>query len=152
AGGNGDKPYLGAAIAELTTARADAGDKAALADYAGWIATTTPAEAEYNAAAWFAPMIAHPKEPAIATAARTLFGSSPWVPLLAKDRAYYMLDLINSDLVHVPAFRDHLLVELANHDKLGTVRMRKGDIDVQTDGFQQSQGVDDKDPLLPKEG
>ena len=96
-------------------------------------------------------MIAHPKEPAIATAAHTLFTNS-WVPLLSKDRSYYMLDLVSSDLVHVPAFRDHLLVELANHDKLGTVRMRKGDIDVQTDGFQQSQGVDDKDPLLPKEG
>jgi hypothetical protein len=150
--GNGDKPYLGAALAELTTARIAAGDDTALADYASWIVTTTPDQAEFDAVAWFAPMIAHPKSPAIAAAARTLFGTSPWIPLLSKRGSYYMLDLINSDLVHVPAFRDYLLGQLANRDKLGTVRMRKGDIDVQTDGFQQSQGVDDKDPLLPKEG
>ena len=52
----------------------------------------------------------------------------------------------------MPAFRDYLVGQLANRDKLGTVRVRKGDIDVQTEGFQQSQGMDDKDPLLPKEG
>jgi hypothetical protein len=149
---NGDKPYLGAVLAELTTARDDAGDDTALADYASWIVTTSPDQAEFNAAAWFAPMIAHPKAPVIATAARTLFGKSPWVPLLSKKGSYYMLDVINSDLVHVAAFRDYLLGQLANRDQLGTVRVRNGDIDVQTDGFQQSEGVDDKDPLLPKEG
>ncbi|HEY3801951.1 MAG TPA: hypothetical protein VGL61_05060 [Kofleriaceae bacterium] len=151
-GDTGDKPYLGAAIAALTTARASAGDPSALADYAGWIAMTAPSEAEFDAVAWFAPMIAHSKDPAIAAAARTLFGTSPWVPLLSEKGSYYMLDLIGSDLVHVPAFRDYLIGQLGNRDKLGTVRMRQGDIDVQTDGFQQSQGVDDKDPLLPKEG
>jgi hypothetical protein len=148
----GDKPYLGAAIAELTTARVAAGDDTALADYATWIVKTSPDQAQFDAVAWFAPMIAHPKALPIAAAARTLFGTSPWVPLLSKTGSYYMLDVINSDLVHVPAFRDYLLGQLANHAKLGTVRMRKGDIDVQTDGFQQSQGIDDKDPLLPKQG
>jgi hypothetical protein len=148
----GDKPYLGAAIAELTTARIAAADDTALADYANWIVTTSPDQAQFEAVAWFAPMIAHPKAPAIAAAARTLFGTSPWVPLLSKAGSYYMLDVIASDLVHVAAFRDYVLGQLANHDKLGTVRVRKGDIDVQTDGFQQSQGIDDKDPLLPKEG
>ena len=149
---NGDRPYLGASLAELTTARVDAGDDTALADYASWIATTSPDQAEFNAVAWFAPMIAHAKAPAIASAAATLFGKSPWIPLLSPKGSYYMLDVIGSDLVHVAAFRDYLLGQLANRDKLGTVRMRKGDIDVQTEGFQQSQGVDDKDPLLPKEG
>ncbi|HUJ59997.1 MAG TPA: hypothetical protein VLX92_15940 [Kofleriaceae bacterium] len=149
---HGDKPYIGAAIAELTTARVDAGDPGALADYAAWIVKTSPAEAEFNAVAWFAPMVAHPKAPEIAGAARTVFGSSPWVPLLSEKSSYYVLDLIGSDLVHVPAFRDYLLRELGNHTKIGTVRMRKGDIDVQALGFSQSSGIDDKDPLAPKEG
>ncbi|HEY1549190.1 MAG TPA: hypothetical protein VGG28_15300, partial [Kofleriaceae bacterium] len=149
---HGDEPYLGAAIAELTTARIAAGDDTALADYASWIVSTTPDQAEFDALAWFAPMIAHAKTPAIAAAAHTLFGTSAWIPLLSKKASYYMLDLIDSDLVHVPAFRDYLVGELANRAKLGTVRVRRGDIDVQTDGFQQSQGIDAKDPLLPKEG
>jgi hypothetical protein len=152
AGNAGDEPYLGAAIAELTTARIAAGDATALADYASWIVTTTPAQAQFDALAWFGPMIAHARDPAIAAAAHTLFATSVWVPLLSKSASYYMLDLIDSDLVHVAAFRDYLIGELAHRAKLGTVRVRKGDIDVQTDGFQQSQGIDDKDPGVPKEG
>ncbi len=149
---NGMMAYEGAALASLTTLRAANGDANALADYAAWIVTTTPAQAENEARWWLQPMMEHPNAPEIARAADTLFGSSAWVPLTSKDAGYYLIELLGSDLVHVAAFKKHVLAELANHAKLGTVRMRRGDIDVQTDAFQQSQGVDDKDPLLPAEG
>jgi hypothetical protein len=148
----GMDPYIGEALAALTTARIAAGDATALREYADWIVTTTPEQAQFAAHNWFAPMIAHAGAPEMVRAATVLFKSSPWVPLTAKRAGFYSLELLGSDLVHVAAFRDHVLAELTDHAKLGTMALRKGGLDVRTDAFQQSEGVDAADPLLPKDG
>jgi hypothetical protein len=142
----------GASLAALTNVRASIGDTDALADYAAWIVTTSPDQAGFEALAWLRPMIEHPAAPEIARAADKLFGNSPWVPLVSAQASFHLLDLIGSDLVRVDGFKKHVLAQLANRQKLGTVRMRRGDILVETQGFQQSEGVDETDPLLPSEG
>jgi hypothetical protein len=152
-GAAGMDESAGAALAELTSVRVSLGDADALADYAAWIATSTPQQAGFDAKAWLQPMMDNPTAPAIERAADKLFGANgTWVPLVSKDASFEVLELLSTDLVRVRAFRDHVIAQLANRAKLGTVRMRRDGIDVQTDGFQQSSGVDDKDPLLPAEG
>jgi hypothetical protein len=149
---NGMQAYEGAALAELTSVRASLGDGDALADYAAWIVTTSPSDADFEARAWLRPMMDNPSVPEIARAADKLFGKSPWVPLVTKQAGYHLIELLATDLIHVAAFKKHVLAQLANHGKLGTVRMRRGDIEVETPAFQQSEGIDDKDPLRPPEG
>ena len=146
-------PYLGEALAALTTARIACGDPAAIADYAGWLATTELADAQFAALRWLAPLIAHRDDPAIARVAAALFGArSGWVPLLETRNGFWGLELIGSDLLDVPAFRAHVRGQLANHAPLGTLRVRHGDVNVVTDAFQTGEGLDAGDPLLPKEG
>jgi hypothetical protein len=99
------------------------------------------------------PLIAHHDAPEMMRAAATLFGAgSPWVPLTAKRAGYDLVELLGTDLVHVPALRDHALAELANHAKHGTMRMMRGGLDVRTESYQQGEGVDPTDKLLPKDG
>ncbi len=148
----GMDPYLGEVLASLTTARIAGGDPTALREYADWLVTTTPEQAQFAALRWLAPMIAHRDAPEIVRAAKTLFGKSAWVPLTAKRAGFYSLELLASDLVHVAAFRDHALAQLSNRTKLGTMTFKKGGLDVRTEAFQQGEGVDAKDPLLPKDG
>jgi len=141
--------YEGEALAELTAIRVSLGDKDALADYARWIVTTTPKAAEFAALDWLRPMIEHRDDPNIRRAAEKLFGDSPWVPLVS---SYDGLALLRSDLIYVSAFKKAVLAELMNEQKVGTVRMRDGDIYVETGTSQEAESVDEHDPLLPREG
>ncbi|HUJ57696.1 MAG TPA: hypothetical protein VLX92_04375 [Kofleriaceae bacterium] len=146
-------PYLGEALAGLTTTRIAIGDPSALAEYGAWLATTSPEQAQFEAQAWLAPLVAHRDAPEMVRAANALFGSGArWIPLTSKRAGFYFLELLAGDLVHVAAFRAHALAQLANHDRFGTMKMRHGALDVQSDAYQGGEGCDASDPLLPKDG
>ncbi len=148
----GMDPYLGEALVGLTMARITAGDTAALAEYAAWIVTTLPEQAQFAARRWFAPMIANPRAPEVVRASTTLFTTSPWVPLTAKRSGFYSIELLGSDLIRVAAFRDHVLAQLSNRTKLGTMKVRSGSVDILTEAFQTGEGIDANDPRAPREG
>ena len=148
----GMDPYLGEALTGLITARIAAGDTTALGEYAAWIVTTLPEQAQCAARRWFAPMIANPRAPEVVRAATTLFTSSPWVPLTSKRSGFYMLELLGSDLIHVAAFRDHALSQLTNRTKLGTMTFQRNSINIQTEAFQTGEGIDANDPRAPRAG
>lgn len=149
----GMDPYLGEALSGLTTARIAAGDPAALGEYTAWLVTTAPEQAQFAAQRWFAPLLAHPAAPEVTRAAQALFsGASPWIPLTSRRAGFYMLELLGTDMIKLPAFRAHALAQLANPARLGTMRRVRGGLDVRTDAFQQGESVDAQDPRLPRDG
>jgi hypothetical protein len=82
-------------------------------------------------AASFRALWRHADAPGVAAAAGWLFNDpdSPWAPLLKKtDRVslWHLDALITSPLVGVPAFRKQLLAELANTNRVGTLRWKQG--------------------------
>jgi len=152
--GAGDKESAGACVAALTSARADAGDAAALAEYGAWIVHTKPEQADLDLAQWLAPMTAHPTSPAILRASNVLFAApSPWIPFVSDTRGYGLENILELDLLGLPAFRRHVVAELADHKKIGTITMKSKDgVEVKTSGFTSSRGTDANDPLTPPEG
>jgi hypothetical protein len=149
-----DKRYAGVCISSLVSSRAGAGDASALADYGAWIVQTTPEDGEYELEAWFAPMSAHPSDPAVVAAASTLFSApSPWVPFVSAKASYTKERILERDLWKVNAFKKHVLVELANKTKIGTVKViSDSNVSVKTEGFSSSQGIGPEDPHMPKVG
>ena len=71
-----------AGIASLTNLRTQAGDSAALNDYAGWVRTLTPDHFTFFPIAMFEPLWHNPDNPAMIDAATALFEDpkSPWNP------------------------------------------------------------------------
>jgi hypothetical protein len=149
-----DKTFAGSCIAALTTARAAAGDASALSDYGRWIVGTKPEEASFDLEQWLAPMVASPTSPAIVRAAGTLFSApSPWIPFVSATRGYELESILGLDLLKLAAFRRHVVAELKNRRKIGTIVVRSRDtVEVKTAGFQSSRGIDAKDPLTPPDG
>ncbi len=151
---------FGACIAALSDARADAKDASALADYARWVVTTTPRGDLGGVTRFFEPMWLHPSDPAIVRAAGVVFGPhSAWLPIVpthavTQGDAYEKVDLLESRLLEVPAFRRYVLGELGNRTQAGTVRMKSGggiSVDMIA-GWSTGTSAEKGDPLTPPEG
>jgi len=143
-----DKGSLGACIGTLTNARVDAGDTVALRDYGQWLLHTKPDEGTYNLEQWFAPMIAHPTHADIASTATTFFGAgSSWVPFISAKASYTQERILELPLWKVAAFKKHVIAELSDKKKIGTVKVRGPDnVEIKTEGFTSSRGVYPPDP------
>ena len=72
---------LGREIAQLTSLRVQAGDAAALDEYAAWVATVPLGAESFSFKAVLRPMWQNPMHPAIVAAAESMFHNenSPWV-------------------------------------------------------------------------
>lgn len=118
---------LASTLAQFTEIRFRNGEPAALEEYAAWLRTTTPAMLEYGAFDALAPLVEHPDQPVLATAARWLFNDpkSPWVPLLPEARGQQppaFQNLIASPLLVVAGFREGVLGGLADTTALGSLK------------------------------
>jgi hypothetical protein len=71
-------------IAGFTIVRAQAGDGAALDEYAGWVQAIEPRTVEYSWREVLEPLRTYPEHPALAAAARAMFADpkSPWGSLV----------------------------------------------------------------------
>jgi hypothetical protein len=107
-------------VADLTIARAHAGDRAALAQYAKWLGGVTPQKAGYEAASVLAPLWTFPNDPAIRAAASRLFDErrSKWVPFDATQT--FEWDINELPLLRIPAFRRHALRMLSRTRVVGS--------------------------------
>ena len=141
-----EKHVSGVCIATLTNARASASDATGLAEYGAWIAKASPHDVDYDLERWLAPMIAHPTSPAIVTAANAMFRApSPWVPFASTE-------ILRLDLWKLDAFRTHVVAELADKKKMGTIEVQANGAQVKTSGVTWGQGIDAHDPLKPPDG
>ncbi len=95
-------------LSRATVLRAKGGDGSALADYAAWIASVTPAATFANTTV-FEPLWLYPRDEKLANVAESLFNGpkSPWNPLVSRagPTLSQKIDLISSPLLAVPAFR-----------------------------------------------
>jgi hypothetical protein len=148
-----EKHSSGMCIANLTSARTDAGDAtAALAEYGAWIAKASPKDVDYDLQNWLAPMIAHPTSPPIIAAANAMFRApSPWVPF-ASETGSSQSEILRLDLYKLDAFRAHVAAELADKKKIGTIEIQASNVQVKTQSFTSGQGIDAHDPLKPADG
>ncbi len=108
-------------------ARGELGDRTALDEYVAWVASLTPQLPGDLRNGPFAPMERYPNHPGMAAAAETLFGNekSPWLPLIGNRHNPRVHELIATDLLRLPAFRQAVLKELANKGGEGTVSVRR---------------------------
>ncbi len=109
------------AYVRCVTVRSKLGDLKALDEYVLWVATVTPQLERGAHGDLFEPMALYPDHPGMAAAAETLFGNekSPWLPL-AGNPEWQLHQLIATNLLRLPAFRQAVLKELANKDHAGT--------------------------------
>jgi hypothetical protein len=120
-------------LAQFAEIRIKLGDSAAFDEYADWLRSSTPIMVAYAKFDVFKPLLAHPDQPALASAARWMFNDSksPWIPLFSEERTEQILqheNLFASPLMVVPAFREAALGGLANESPLGTVECTGGQV------------------------
>lgn len=116
---------LPACVADLAIARARAGDRAALGEYARWLGRLTPKTAGYDVQSVLAPLWTFPHDPAIRVAATRLFDErhSKWVPFEASRS--FEWDLAEVPLLRIPAFRRHALRMLSRTRVIGKAVVRE---------------------------
>ncbi len=117
---------LGTHIAKFTLKRVEAGDEAALDEYAAWVRDVTPQQLEHYASAALEPLWTHPTHPAIADVSDKIFNgeSSPWNPILTAEKRpneVSMLDLLRTPLLKNAAFRQQILRGLTDTTVAGYV-------------------------------
>lgn len=118
---------LGMYIAQLTTARLQAGDAPAATEYAGWMRTTNPVTAETYARDFLEPLWQCPDNPRLAAAAGWLFNdpASPWSHLDGGAQSNQLSEYLRrTSLLGVLAFRTRLLALLHDTRPAGTVKLR----------------------------
>jgi hypothetical protein len=149
------------AVIDLTDARLEAGDKAALDEYAEWIlGVNLEGFDRHGSYVPFGPMWNHPEHPSIRAAAEWLFNDpkSPWVPLLCERKTgpnyCDTRELLQTPLLRLPGFRKVVLVELKNRSGKGEIRAwpnGRMSLDLPgIDAFSSSGGWGD--PEIPKQG
>jgi hypothetical protein len=101
------------------------------------------------------PMMRHPADPAMKRVSTAMFATrgSAWASLTRASPSSFwdLVELAESDLVRVPAFRDLVATSLADRAKIGTVKIQSGGgVSVTLDsGGSMGTGSDDKDPPPP---
>jgi hypothetical protein len=119
---------LGTYVAKLSLACAKAGDFQPFQDYAAWLKTTTPEQLDRSIMECIEPLREFPTNEVLESAAEALFGDSnstwgklPWKGLVFDNP-------VESDLVHVRAFRILLIRELGKTNVCGTFTWRAPDM------------------------
>lgn len=154
----GDRTRYAGDVAVLAGARAAEGDRAALDEYAAWLAPLGPKElgsGSYTLQSVLEPMARFPKDPAMVRLGAAMFAAprSPWASLTRGNPGNFwgLVEIVDSDLVHVPAFRDLVVVSLADRAKLGTLKITTGGgVSVALDnGGSMGTGAASDDPPPP---
>jgi hypothetical protein len=119
---------LAVTIARFTLARDQAGDAAAVREYAEWIRTTSPDWLDAKAPAVLEPLHRRSDDPSLAAAAAWLFGDpqSPWFPRIGRVGSrptFYVSELIATPMVEVPAFRKMLRAGLDDRSPVGKAEL-----------------------------
>jgi hypothetical protein len=112
-------------------------------DYAAWVSTLKPGEISEYVMDVLPPLWQHADRPEMASAAEKLFADprSAWRPLLkltvgSSERP--LVDLLNSPLIDVPAFRQCLLAGLAEMQVVGVAEVNdEGEYTVKLNGNWQ---------------
>jgi hypothetical protein len=100
-------------------------------------------------------MMRFPKDPAVVRLGAAMFAAprSPWASLTHGNPSNFwgLVELVESDLVNVPAFRDLVAASLADRAKLGTLKVtRGGGLSVTLDnGGSMGTGAPNDDPPPP---
>lgn len=117
-------------LTNLTLARMQSGDPAALSDYVDWLQRATLNDLPiFRLSNVFEPLYRAPNDPAVVRGAAFLFldPRSPWVPLLQeRPGGLYeseFEDLLESPLLGLPAFRRAMLDSLADRAVLKTITL-----------------------------
>jgi hypothetical protein len=119
-------------IVGIYTERLALGDPRAAADYAGWLRTLRPEDADYKGAGLFYLASRYADSPEIAEAVTRMFGdpASPWTPVsgrLGYGSWVDTLQLLKTGLLSFPAFRARVLEGLADRTVVGTLKPRAAD-------------------------
>ncbi|MEX1230035.1 MAG: hypothetical protein WEB58_07330, partial [Planctomycetaceae bacterium] len=152
---------LGSYIAKLTLKRVEAGDEAALDEYAAWVRDVTPQQLEGYASEAFEPLGTHAAHPAIADVSDSIFNgeASPWNPIMTDEnlgKYVSKLDFLRTPMIKNAAFRQQILRGLNNTTVVGYVTITGPEhiqIELAT-GRQMGRMVKPKpnDPPLPPVG
>jgi hypothetical protein len=154
----GDKTKYSSELALLAEARATEGDRAALDEYVAWLVPMKPEDVgsfSSDLKRLLEPLMRHPADPAVKRASVALFGTpgSPWASLTRGRPSNFwgLVELAETDLVRVPAFRDLVVRSLADKSTIGTVKIQSGGgVSVTlASGGSMGTGADDKDPPPP---
>jgi hypothetical protein len=107
------------------------GDPRAAADYAGWLRTVRPEDADYKGAGLFYLASRYADSPEIAQAVTRMFDdpASPWTPVSGKlgYDSTDTLQLLKTGLLSFPAFRARVLEGLADRTVVGTLKPHGAD-------------------------
>jgi len=145
-------------IQEITESRLDAGDFAIIDTYAAWVENVQPLHrADYPEVLILETMARSPLRPAVVKAAEHLFrDGSPWLPLLvnAKVDRRPLGELLEHNLIFVPAFNKHVVKMFADKRRVGEVEVGEEDnFSVSTiDGGGLSSSIIGAPPNVPPAG
>jgi hypothetical protein len=154
----GDKVKYASDMALLTQARVHEGDRAALDEYAAWLAPIQPGDLgsfSSDLQRALEPMMRSPTDPAVVRLSRAMFATrgSSWASLTHASASSFwgIAELAESDLVRVAAFRELVAASLSDREKIGTVKIQTGGgISVALDsGGSMGTGADPADPPPP---
>jgi len=121
-------------VVKLTLLRIEHGDKGAIKEYAEWLQTVHPPRRS-ELLALFEPLWQHPDDPAVVEAVSSMFANkeSPWVAFVIGS-AGFERSLLVTPMLGVRPFREHVLAQLANKDKAGTIIVEHGQVRVRVEG------------------
>lgn len=119
-------------ITTLYEERLALGDPRAAADYAGWLRSLRPEDADYEGAGLFYLASRYAGAPEIAEAVTRMFGdpASPWTPVSGKLGYGSWVDtllLLKTGLLSFPAFRARVLEGVADRTVVGTLKPHGAD-------------------------
>jgi hypothetical protein len=137
---------------QLIESRARVGDSTALDEYAEWLSGLNE-EQENGVGNPFTLMIAHPEHPAVARAARTLFGDrkSPYRPALV-DGNFTRSSSWTSGLLQFPDFRAAVLELLGAKAAVGRVEINEQSLTIQWPNGSHGQNLQGTDAPVLYEG
>lgn len=112
--------------------RLSLGDPRAVAEYAGWLRTLRPEDADYTGGDLFYLASRYADSPEISEAVTRMFGdpASPWTPVSGKlgyGSWVDTLQLLKTGLLGFPAFRARVLEGLADRTVVGTLKPHGAD-------------------------
>lgn len=128
----GDNYELEYYIAEMSIQRISGGDRFAVEDYIQWLRTTVPHLTEYSIPEFLEPLWRFPDNVLLNSEAERVFNdvASPWEDMTNGPKQWCWTiplgHLIDSPLIGVDGFKNHVLRKLSDKSMGGTIKMREG--------------------------
>lgn len=112
-------------VAGITDERILGGDEQGAGDYIAWLKMFTPKDSGFRTADCLEPIWRFPDNAALRAAAAGMFNdpASPWSNLIAAPTEVRLQSLVNSPLIGLPEFRQHVLAKLSDTTPAGTAKL-----------------------------